>query len=165
MELVKTYEEYNELNKEYVKYIQMVMESDISNHDNIIMNNLENYSNLFEDLKLRCDKIEVEEKDINNLRDLNYLALDTLFLTMDLKNFYKLGEIEPMLFINYAKTYDNFLRMVDKDYKITFSLKEEQILAFISALIIDGKRPHELLMLKMMIEDRIINEYSFKNDI
>ena len=89
MELVKTYEEYNELNKEYVKYIQMVMESDISNHDNIIMNNLENYSNLFEDLKLRCDKIEVEEKDINNLRDLNYLALDTLFLTMDLKNFYR----------------------------------------------------------------------------
>ena len=48
MELVKTYEEYNELNKEYVKYIQMVMESDISNYDDIIMNNLENYSNLFE---------------------------------------------------------------------------------------------------------------------
>ena len=101
MELVKTYEEYNELNKEYVKYIQMVMESDISNHDNIIMNNLENYSNLFEDLKLRCDKIEVEE--INNLRDLNYLALDTLFLTMDLKNFYKLGESErfKMRAVNY----------------------------------------------------------------
>ena len=72
MELVKTYEEYNELNKEYVKYIQMVMESDISNYDDIIMNNLENYSNLFEDLKLRCDKIEVEEKDINNLRDLYF---------------------------------------------------------------------------------------------
>lgn len=80
-------------------------------------------------------------------------------------DFYKLGEIEPMLFINYAKTYDNFLRMVDKDYKITFSLKEEQILAFIFALIIDGKRPHELLMLKMMIEDRIINEDSFKNEL
>lgn len=80
-------------------------------------------------------------------------------------DFYKLGEIEPMLFINYAKTYDNFLRMVDKDYKITFSPKEEQILAFISALIIDGKRPHELLMLKMMIEDRIINEDSFKNEL
>ena len=94
MELVKTYEEYNELNKEYVKYIQMVMESDISNHDNIIMNNLENYSNLFEDLKLRCDKIEVE---------VNYLALDTLFLTMDLKNFYKLGESErfKMRAVNY----------------------------------------------------------------
>ena len=116
MELVKTYEEYNELNKEYVKYIQMVMESDISNHDNIIMNNLENYSNLFEDLKLRCDKIEVEEKDINNLRDLNYLALDTLFLTMDLKNFYKLGESErfKMRAVNYInkrnrETIDKFV--------------------------------------------------------
>ena len=81
----------------------MFKESDISNYDDIIMNNLENYSNLFEDLKLRCDKIEVEEKDINNLRDLNYLALDTLFLTMDLKNFYKLGESErfKMRAVNY----------------------------------------------------------------
>ena len=103
MELVKTYEEYNELNKEYVKFIQMVMESDIANYDDIIMNNLEKYSELFEELKLRCDKVEVEEKDINNLRDLNYLALDTLFLTMDLKNFYKLGESErfKMRAVNY----------------------------------------------------------------
>lgn len=76
-------------------------------------------------------------------------------------DFHKLGEIEPMLFINYAKTYDNFLRMVDKDYKITFLPKEEQILAFISALMIDGKRPHELLMLKMMIEDEFINNQIF----
>ena len=43
------------------------------------------------------------KKDINNLRDLNYLALDTLFLTMDLKNFYKLGESErfKMRAVNY----------------------------------------------------------------
>ncbi len=53
-----------------------------------------------------------------------------------------------MLFIKYAKTYDSFLRIVDKDYNIIFTDKEEQILAFVSALIIDGKRPHELLMLK-----------------
>lgn len=66
-------------------------------------------------------------------------------------DFYKLGEIDPMLFINYAKTYDNFLRIVDKDYNVIFTEKEEQILAFISALIIDGKRPHELIMLKMIL--------------
>ena len=114
MELVKTYEEYNELNKEYVKYIQMVMESDISNYDDIIMNNLENYSNLFEDLKLRCDKIEVEEKDINNLRDLNYLALDTLFLTMDLKNFYKLGiDKSKRIVYNIYRKRDKELRGKD----------------------------------------------------
>ena len=66
-------------------------------------------------------------------------------------DFYKLGEIDPMLFINYAKTYDNFLRIVDKDYNVIFTEKEEQILAFISVLIIDGKRPHELIMLKMIL--------------
>ena len=103
MELVRTYEQYNELNKEYIKYIQIVMESDISNNDSIIMNNLEQYSKLFEELKMKCDKIEVEEKDINNFRDLNYLALDTLFLTLDLKNFYSLGESErfKMRAVNY----------------------------------------------------------------
>lgn len=73
-------------------------------------------------------------------------------------DFYKLGEIDPMLFIKYAKTYDSFLRIVDKDYNIIFTDKEEQILAFVSALIIDGKRPHELLMLKMMLEGTNIEE-------
>lgn len=80
-------------------------------------------------------------------------------------DFYKLGEVDPMLFIQYAKTYDNFLRMVDKDYKVTFSEKEEQILAFVSALIVDGKRPHELLMLKMMLEDQVVNEDTFSKEL
>ena len=52
---------------------------------------------------MQTEQVEVEEKDIDNLRDLNYLALDTLFLTMDLKNFYKLGESErfKMRAVNY----------------------------------------------------------------
>ena len=80
-------------------------------------------------------------------------------------DFYKLGEIDPMLFIKYAKTYDSFLRIVDKDYNITFTDKEEQILAFVSALIIDGKRPHELLMLKMMLEGTNIEENTFAEQL
>lgn len=79
--------------------------------------------------------------------------------------FYKLGEIDPMLFIKYAKTYDSFLRIVDKDYNIIFTDKEEQILAFVSALIIDGKRPHELLMLKMMLEGTNIEENTFAQQL
>lgn len=76
-------------------------------------------------------------------------------------DFYKLGEIDPMLFINYAKTYDNFLRILDKDYSVTFTEKEEQILAFTSALIIDGKRPHELIMLKMILEGKNVEKDMF----
>ena len=80
-------------------------------------------------------------------------------------DFYKLGEIDPMLFINYAKTFDNFVRMVDKDYKIKFTETEEQILAFVSALIIDGKRPHELIMLEMIMDDMVINETTFSKEL
>ncbi|WP_448903316.1 DUF3427 domain-containing protein [Eubacterium sp.] len=80
-------------------------------------------------------------------------------------DFYKLGEIDPMLFINYAKTYDNFQRAVDKDYKVMFTEKEEQILAFISSLIIDGKRPHELLMLKMMLDGKSVARDSFAKEL
>ena len=94
MELVKTYEEYSELNKEYVKFIEIVINSDISKFDEVIMNKLEEYGKLFEELKIKCDGIKVEEKDLDNLKDLNYLALDTLFLTLDLKNFYTLQQPE-----------------------------------------------------------------------
>ena len=80
-------------------------------------------------------------------------------------DYYKLGEVDPMLFINYAKTYDNFLRMADKDYRIVFTEKEETILAFVSALVIDGKRPHELLMLKMMLDGNNIEQKSFENKL
>ena len=76
-------------------------------------------------------------------------------------DFYKLGEVDPMLFIQYAKTYDNFIRKVDKDYQVIFTEKEEKILAFISALIVDGKRPHELIMLKMLADGLDINESTF----
>lgn len=80
-------------------------------------------------------------------------------------DFYKLGEIDPMLFIGYARTYDNFVRMADKEYQTTFTEREEQILAFISALIVDGKRPHELLLLKMLVENREINENIFAEEL
>nr|MCR4803103.1 DUF3427 domain-containing protein [Lachnospiraceae bacterium] len=76
-------------------------------------------------------------------------------------DFYKLGEVDPMLFIDYAKTYDNFIRKVDKEYQVRFTEKEELILAFISALIVDGKRPHELIMLKMLADGVGINEKTF----
>ena len=48
---------------------------------------------------------------------------------------------------------------------MTFTEREEQMLAFISALIVDGKRPHELLLLKMLVENREINENIFAEEL
>ena len=76
-------------------------------------------------------------------------------------DFYEYGEIDPMLFVNYANTYDNFVRMVDKDYKVVFSEKEEATLEFISSIILSGKRPHELILLQMLLEQEEIDRNSF----
>lgn len=62
-------------------------------------------------------------------------------------DFYQYGEIDPMLFIKQAKTYDNFVRKVDKEYEINFTIDESTILEFVSAYVVDGKRIHELLLL------------------
>jgi len=68
-------------------------------------------------------------------------------------DFYLNGEIDPMLFVEHSKSYDQFVRRVDKDYKVVFTDYEEAILEFISNIIMNGKRIHELLMLKKLVED------------
>lgn len=78
-------------------------------------------------------------------------------------DFYEYGEIDPLLFVEYAKTYDKFVRMVDKDYMIRFSSEEEVMLEFVSSLLINGKRPHELIMLKLLLENSSFSRDKFKN--
>ncbi len=80
-------------------------------------------------------------------------------------DFYEYGEIDPMLFIEYSRTYDRFVRMVDPDYTVSFSDEEEAILEFISSLLVNGKRPHELLMLSMLMKGHNICETDFKAEL
>ena len=76
-------------------------------------------------------------------------------------DFYEFGEIDPQLFIDYARTYDRFVRMVDKDYSVVFTEKEEAVLEFVSSIILNGKRPHELIILQMLLECQKIDSKSF----
>lgn len=80
-------------------------------------------------------------------------------------DFYKYGEVDPQLLINYAKTYDNFVRMVDKDYTVCFTSEEEAVLEFVSSLLINGKRPHELIMLKLLINNPFVKQEEFKTEL
>lgn len=77
-------------------------------------------------------------------------------------DFYKYGEIDPMLFVEYAKSYDQFVRTVDKGYKITFSDIEEKMLEYVSNIIMNGKRIHELLMMKLLVEEGSFTVESYK---
>ncbi len=77
-------------------------------------------------------------------------------------DFYENSEIDPMLFVEYSGSFDKFVRKVDKDYKISFSEKEERMLEFVSNVIMNGKRIHELLMLKMLLENGEFTSTEFK---
>ena len=99
------------------------------------------------------------------LQDKYMILKNRLGRVPSILDFYEYGEIDPMLFINYARTYDRFVRMVDKDYTITFNSDEEAILEFVSSLLLSGKRPHELLMLRMLMKGLEINKDSFNREL
>lgn len=70
--------------------------------------------------------------------------------------FYEYGEIDPILFIKYSGTYHRFVEMVDKEYKGNISEEQNRILEFVSQFIVEGKRPHELLILKNLIQQKTL---------
>jgi len=77
-------------------------------------------------------------------------------------DFYEFGEIDPMLLIHYAKAYHRFVQMVDQEYKNSFSPDEEALLEFVSSLLVNGKRPHELLMLQMLMQKDSFSREEFQ---
>ncbi|WP_027430181.1 DUF3427 domain-containing protein [Lachnospira multipara] len=76
-------------------------------------------------------------------------------------DFYEHGEVDPMLFIKYSGSYYEFVKSVDKDYVINLNKEQVDTISFISNLIVDGKRIHELLMLKAIIEKGNIEKSDF----
>lgn len=71
-------------------------------------------------------------------------------------DFYEYSEIDPMLFIDYAGSYHNFLLKIgtkaEPAYKVKFSIKEANLLDFSSTLLANGKRPHELLIVRHVLD-------------
>lgn len=95
------------------------------------------------------------------LREKYFQLKDRLGRIPTVLDFYDHGEIDPMMFIAYSRTYDSFVRKYDKDYNVDFSQEETAMLEFVSSLLVNGKRPHELLMLQMLLEDDAISEETF----
>jgi len=101
-------------------------------------------------------------KTTKNLLREKYFALKyKLGRIPNVLDFYEYGEIDPMLFIQYSKSYDQFVKSVDKDFTVSFSDKEEAILEFISSLV-NGKRIHELLMISSLLNNEKISLETYK---
>lgn len=68
------------------------------------------------------------------------------------------GDIEPMLIIEYAKSYYNFLQMMG-EAEMTFSDDEALLLEFMYSQLSNGMRPHELIILGLLHKKERITEY------
>ena len=62
--------------------------------------------------------------------------------------------MDIMRIINKYGSYYNFLLKVDNDYKERFSSMESKYIEFLSSSYICGKRPHELLLLNILLSNK-----------
>lgn len=79
--------------------------------------------------------------------------------------FYDYSEIDPLLFIKYAGSYHGFLQRVDKEYIVELNEKELRVIEFISGNIVNGKRPHELIILKFLIGQGSVRRWEVEQAI
>ncbi len=73
-----------------------------------------------------------------------------------LRDFDRYGEIDPIRMFQSKSygSYHAFLRSYEKkNYTVSFSKEQEEILKFVSMKFAEGKRPHELLIFKNLIKD------------
>ena len=72
-----------------------------------------------------------------------------------LMDFDQTASIDPVRIFDNKNIgcYYTFLKKYEKEYTIRFTDEEENVLQFISRKLAPGKRVHELVMLKLMLED------------
>lgn len=101
-------------------------------------------------------------KNMKFLKEKYYILKHKLGRIPTILDFYEYGEIDPMLFIEKSRTYDHFVRSVDPEYKVVFLPEDEKLLDFISMTLINGKRPHELLMLQLLLTQQTFTKQEFQ---
>jgi len=91
----------------------------------------------------------IKEKYRNLKHKLNRIPL--------LTDFYDYDELDPMFIIEYLKgkisTYPELLLKLDKDAEIQINTKQKQYIKFITQKLANGKRPHELCIIKELTEN------------
>ena len=164
--------------------IPMALAGDRSyNKDNIRRCLLEGAKVIPGSSTIHFDKIAKERIfksiDVTNISDLrrikeNYQNLKhKIGRIPKLMDFDHYGEMDVICMFQKTGSYHEFLKRYDKDdYKIKFSNLEEHMIKFISSKWAEGKRPHELELLDILIKnpqniffqlkDRLSNRWGIK---
>lgn len=104
--LGEIFNKYVELNGQYVKFVNEIVNNNFENYsEEEIMNKLVDGKKNFEDLMSQIDECKNDEEDGLFLKDVKYSVVDGLFLTIDLYNFYNSKELErfKMRAVNYIR--------------------------------------------------------------
>lgn len=84
----------------------------------------------------------------------------------NLVDFYVNGEIDPILILDNYKTYYQFLMEVERDsIKFHMSNQDILILEYLSKIIARGKRPHELIILKEILEAGVASKDKIQEEL
>ncbi len=121
------------------------------------------------------DKISKERiyESINNTKFTNLMLLKEEYANLKNKlgripmllDFYKNGAIDPLIILDYSNSYYSFLKKVEKEYDQALSVSQEKMLEFVSTQLSSGKRPHELILLKMIMDKQTINIDEFEKEL
>ena len=98
----------------------------------------------------------IDAADLNQIRLLKkeYQSLKfKLGRIPNLRDFDKMGELDPLRLIDKKGSYQAFLRDYDDDFKEKWSDKQYQILEFISRKFASGMRIHELALLRILLDE------------
>ncbi len=109
--------------------------------------------------------------DTANLRLLTDLKKDYKLLKYKLgkipfmMDFIKHGERDPFSFVEYSKSYYNFIKKVDPDFDVSINKEHSQFLEYFSKEINNSKRIEESIILKKMILKGFIKISELKETI
>ena len=109
MELLYVYDEYKKINKELVEYLNNILSNEEGlNSNSNIDKTINRFIDSLEKIKNNADSIELTNSNNQNLNDLKYLIVSTLFLLGDLEHFYRINELtrfkmRAVNYINHAR--------------------------------------------------------------
>lgn len=104
---------------------------------------------------------------LNDIIKVSYINLkNRLGRVPYLYDFYREGEVDPMLILSQYKTYYNFLEKVETTYDSqALTEKEKLSLEYLSKVIPGGKRPHELVILRNVLNAESITPEDIRDTL
>lgn len=106
--------------------------------------------------------IDKSKTPLSFLKEKYFILKDRLGRMPTVQEFYRYGEVDPLLFTEYEHSkrtsYFEVVSRIDKESGLPdFTEQQSKTLDFISTQIINGKRPHELIIVDELLKSGTVN--------